>query len=249
MPPASGATSAAQTNWPGLSFSTVSSGESLPKGTCCAKAAPLSAAAPTNAVTNFIIGARCSQNSVARIVRERAPRSSPRHRARYEPDLKEDVLIASNAKSATDEQLACADKAVSFYTLELPLVVQPHDDAIPEARLSGPIQEGARAWLAARGLRAPKYQEGVTNDATFTRQVEHLCGRRAKGAFQSKFGFHALSPDWAKRELRSPKPGGDAFYCLMNLTAAAGFKVVLIGNEYYKLPVRRGSGHAAVAHC
>src|SRR5437762_778182 len=32
----------------------------------------------------------------------------------------EDILVATGVKSATDEQLRCADKAVGYYTLELP---------------------------------------------------------------------------------------------------------------------------------
>lgn len=156
--------------------------------------------------------------------------------SRYEADLEEDVLVASEATTPTDEQLACADKAVSFYTLELPPSVQARYAAIREARLSGLFQAEARDWLSARGLltRIPKYQEGLTDDAAFTRTVETLCGPRAKGAFQSKFGFHALSPDWAKRELNASRHGEEAFYCLMNITAVAGFKFGIIGNEYYQ---------------
>ena len=52
---------------------------------------------------------------------------------RYDADLDEDVLIATTVKSPTDEQLACADKAVSFYSLELPPNVQPHYEE-PQAK-------------------------------------------------------------------------------------------------------------------
>jgi hypothetical protein len=155
---------------------------------------------------------------------------------RYEADLQEDVLIASLAGTPTDKQLACADKAVSFYTLELPPSVQPRYDAMRDARLSGLFQAQARAWLSARGLlnQVPKYQEGVTDDAVFTRKLESLCGPRAKGAFQSKFGFHALSPEWVTRELNPPDRGEEVFSCLMNATTAVGYKVGFIGNEYYQ---------------
>lgn len=155
---------------------------------------------------------------------------------RYDALLDEDVLIASVAKAPTDEQLACADKAVSFYRLQLPANVQPRYDAMREARLNRAFQEQARAWLASRGLlnQVPNYQKGVTDDAAFTRQIETLCGPRAKGAFQSKFGFHALSPDWVKRELDPSERAGDVLTCLMNVTAAAGFEFGFIGNEYYR---------------
>lgn len=155
---------------------------------------------------------------------------------RYEADLQEDVLTANGAKSATDKQLACADKAASFYTLELPPTVQRRYDAIREARLSGVFQARAREWLSARGLlnRVPKYQEGITDDAAFTRQVEGLCGPRAKGAFDSKFGFHALSPEWIRRELDPSDRDEEPFFCLMNVTTAAGYKFGFIGSEYYQ---------------
>jgi hypothetical protein len=155
---------------------------------------------------------------------------------RYDADLDEDVLIATGAKSATDEQLACADRAVSYYTLQLSPNIQPHYDAKREARLSELFQTQARDWLAARGLlnRLPKYQEGVTNDAGFARQVESLCGPRAKGAFESKFGVHAFSPEWIRRELKPTASDQGVFWCLVSATTAAGFKVGFIGNEYYR---------------
>jgi len=155
---------------------------------------------------------------------------------RYDADLQEDILVAPDAKSATDAQLACADKAVGFYTLELPPSVQARFNAMRAARLSLEFQTQARAWLSARGLldQLPKYQEGVTDDAKFTSQVESLCGPRAKGAFESKFGFHTLSPEWVERELEPSDRNGDVFSCLMNVTSAAGFKIGFIGNEYYQ---------------
>jgi hypothetical protein len=155
---------------------------------------------------------------------------------RHDGELDEDVLIATSAQSATDEQLSCADKAASYYTVELPPNVQPRYDAICKARLSVAFREEARAWLSARGLLGllPRYQEGVTDDAAFTREIESLCGPRAKGAFESKFGFHALSPDWVEREMDPPGKGEAVFGCLMNATTAAGFQLGFIGNEYYQ---------------
>ncbi|MFL6800742.1 MAG: hypothetical protein ACJ8EQ_03115, partial [Sphingomicrobium sp.] len=63
--------------------------------------------------------------------------------------------------------------------------------------------------------------------------VESLCGPRANGAFQSQFGFHALSPDWVKRNLNPPDKGGEVLSCLMNVATVTGFKFGFIGNEYY----------------
>ena len=154
---------------------------------------------------------------------------------RYEPVLQDDLLIANEAKAATDEQLACADKAASYYNMELPPSVQARYDAIRKLRYSKLYQAEARDWLSVRGLlnKVPKYQTGVGNDATFTRQIESLCGPTAKGAFQSQFGFHALSPEWVKRELNPPDRGGEVLSCLLSATTVADFEVGFIGNEYY----------------
>ncbi|MCA1653944.1 MAG: hypothetical protein ABR588_00575 [Sphingomicrobium sp.] len=155
---------------------------------------------------------------------------------RYDADLHEDLLTATPVNLATDEQLACADKAASYYTLELPPSAQPRYDAIREARLSAVFKAQARVWLSARGLlnQVPEYRVGITNDALFTRRIESLCGPRARGAFQSKFGFHAVSPDWVKRNLNPPERGGEVLSCLMNVTTVAGFEFGFIGNECYQ---------------
>src|SRR5260221_3336947 len=151
---------------------------------------------------------------------------------RHDKDLDEDLLIATNTKSATDEQLACAEKAVSYYTLELTPTVQPHYDALREARFDAWFKDEARAWLSARGLlnRVPKYQQGVTDDGVFTRQVEGLCGPQTNGAFQSKYGFHALRPEWI-RQLGVPtnRQAIETMSCLTSATRVAGFKGHFIG--------------------
>jgi hypothetical protein len=155
---------------------------------------------------------------------------------RYEDELQSHILTVANAASATESQLACLDKATGWYDVELPTTVQPRFDAIREARASAIMAEEARKWLSARGLlaRVPKYVRGTTNEAAFTREVETLCGPRAKGAFQSQHGFHALSPDWAKGMGLPPSPEvQEAFACLLNVTTVAGFEVGFIGNEAY----------------
>jgi hypothetical protein len=155
----------------------------------------------------------------------------------YERDLQEDVLVASGAQSATDEQLACAYKVVGFfYTLELPPNVQPRFDAMLEAKADLWMKAQARDWLTAKSLfdRVPKYQKGITDDGAFTREVEALCGPQAKGAFGSKYGPHVLSPQWIKKVGLPPSAHDtDAMSCIFNVTAFAGFELGFIGNEYY----------------
>lgn len=155
----------------------------------------------------------------------------------YVRDFEEDVLVASSAQSVTDEQLACAYKVVGFYyTLELPPNVQPRFDALLGAKADVWMKSQAHEWLSARGLlnRVPKYQKGVTDDRVFARQVEVLCGKQAKGAFQSKYGLHALSPHWVARQLSPPGRGNEALSCLINVTTEAGYGFGFIGNGYHQ---------------
>jgi hypothetical protein len=155
---------------------------------------------------------------------------------RRETDWGEDdeVLVAPNALEATDEQLASADRAAAFYSLELPATLQARYDAIRAARISAELLEQSRARLAARGLleRVPPYQVGMTDEGAFTGAVEELCGPRAKGAFQSEHGFHAISPDWVRRELNPARDGGEPLTCILDVTRVAGFEVHFIGNAY-----------------
>ena len=99
------------------------------------------------------------------------------------------------------------------------------------------IKAEAREWLSKRGLldRVPKYVAGTTDDAAFTNAVELLCGPRTKGAFQSQYGSHALSPEWIKA-LGLPLKNEDmeAMSCLLNVTTVAGYSVGFIGNEAYR---------------
>ena len=152
---------------------------------------------------------------------------------RYDELLQSEVLAAALATSVTDDQLACADKAASYYDLELPAAVQLRYDAIRQERFAAHHLAQAKSWLSDRGLleRVPKYEPGVTDDETFTRQLEDLCGPRAKGAFQSRYGFHAISPDWVLRSLQPIERGAEVLDCLTNMAAVAGYKVYFIGNE------------------
>lgn len=154
--------------------------------------------------------------------------------ARFDAELDEDILVASEAGSATDSQLACADRAAGFYSLELPAKVQKRFDAMRNARLAVAARAQARAWISAHGLagRVPQYRKGVDDDAAFARRIERLCGRQARGAFQSRYGPHALSPDWAMRHLQNRR-AQSAVECLMNATTVAGFELFFIGNEAY----------------
>lgn len=151
----------------------------------------------------------------------------------YDEDMQSELLIAAGAASATDEQLACADEAAGYYYLLLPPDIQRRYHALRGARWSAQALIEARAWLGERGLleRVPKYEAGVTDDASFTRQLEELCGPRAKGAFQSEHGFHTLSPDWLHENSGAFEGYPEVLACLMHATQVAGYEIGFIGNE------------------
>lgn len=152
---------------------------------------------------------------------------------RYDDLLQSEVLSAPQATVATDEQLGCADKAVSYYDLELPSPVQPRYEAMRAKRAALLSRSEAKQWLAEQGLseRLPTFEKGVTDENAFSRSAEEVCGPRAKGAFDSAYGPHVLSPHWIERELGSGNFDSKAFRCLVSVAQAAGYDVGLVGNE------------------
>ncbi|HEX3421787.1 MAG TPA: hypothetical protein VHS33_00080 [Sphingomicrobium sp.] len=150
----------------------------------------------------------------------------------------EEVLVAAMALDATDEQLASADRAATVYLLELPATLQHRYDAIRGARIAAELLDQSRARLASCGLleRVPPYQAGVTDDEAFTRAVEELCGPRAKGAFGSKHGFHAISPDWVRRKLNVARDHGEPLTRILDVVRVARYEVHFVGNMWPHQP-------------
>ena len=68
-------------------------------------------------------------------------------------------------------------------------------------------------------------------------RLKRYAARRQRELFQSKYGFHALSPDWVRQLGLPPKRTGmETLSCLMNATAFAGFTFGFIGNEAFGPP-------------
>lgn len=155
---------------------------------------------------------------------------------RFDDLLQSHVLTIANAASASDLQLQCIDSAASYHDVELPAAVQVRFNAIREARWSSFALTEARSWLSQRGLldRVPTFVPGKTDDAAFARQLEELCGPTARGAFQSTYGPHVISPEWIMALGMPPKhKNQEALTCLLNVTRVAGFSIGFIGNEAY----------------
>lgn len=150
---------------------------------------------------------------------------------RSDTELDTDVLIVGGSAPVSDQQLACINKAASFYDVVLPSFAQLRFNAIREAQSAALMASEARKWLKAHDLldQIPQYEAGVTDDAAYGRRVEKLC--RADGAFQSSYGPHALSPEWAVQHASDDDLEGGPLACLLNVTWATGFKMGFIGNE------------------
>jgi hypothetical protein len=150
---------------------------------------------------------------------------------RSDAELDTDVLIVGGSAPVSDQQLACINKAASFYDVELPSSAQPRFNAIREAHSAALMASEARKWLKAHDLldQIPKYEAGVTDDAAFGRRVEKLC--RADGALRSSYGPHALSPEWTMQHASDAHLEDGPLACLLNVTWATGFKMGFIGNE------------------
>jgi hypothetical protein len=150
---------------------------------------------------------------------------------RSDAELDTDVLIVGGSAPVSDQQLACINKAASFYDVELPSPAQPRFNAIREAHSAALMASEARKWLKAHDLldQIPKYEAGVTDDAAYGRKVEKLC--RADGALRSAYSPHALSPEWAMQHTSDDRLEDGPLACLLKVTWATGFKMGFIGNE------------------
>ncbi len=150
---------------------------------------------------------------------------------RSDAQLDTDTLVIAGTAPLSDQQLACIDKAASFYDVELQPPAQARFNAVREARSAALMASEARKWLKTHDLldRLPVYRPGVTDDVAFGREVETLCN--AKGAFRSRYGPHVLSPDWIMSRANESHPDMKPMQCLLAVSAASGFKMGFIGNE------------------
>ncbi|WP_145923378.1 hypothetical protein [Sphingopyxis macrogoltabida] len=154
-------------------------------------------------------------------------------------DIRYDDLLQSHiltVHDATEGQLQCIEKAAGYYDIELPPELQKRFSEIRAAKYSAVYREQAVAWLSKRGLlnKVPKYRAGETNEATFARELEAICGPAAKGALQSRYGPRTISPEWVKKMPLPFRPqDAEAMSCLMAAASVAGWDLGIIGNEAF----------------
>ena len=153
--------------------------------------------------------------------------------ARYDDQIQDHVLHVEDS-APPDESLACAAdvSSVTGYWIELPENSRDayfaHYRRVSRQR----SQEWARERLTQQGLlaAAPVYVPGETDDKEFADRLESLCGDAAKGALQSEFGPHAISPAWAQSRDGKLDETAEVMMCLMTYAAAAGYEMHFIGN-------------------
>lgn len=102
----------------------------------------------------------------------------------YERKLDAYVVVVSGTQALSDDHLSCAARVSldTDYTIIFPASLSQRYDQIywPMAEEAGRRQ--ARAWLAKRGLKLPPYAKG-TDQLSYARKLERMCGPKAKGAF------------------------------------------------------------------
>lgn len=159
-------------------------------------------------------------------------------RPRFDDGLEEDVIEVSDVTSASEAELRCAalaSLATSYFVAFPPAVEQVY---LPlYQRLSNEQQKAtARIWLDRRGLlaRLPPYDPAATDEASFARALERLCGRKAAGALHPMHGMATFSPGavWTltKRGFSKGKLDDETFRCLVNPATASGYRIGFIGN-------------------
>ena len=163
-------------------------------------------------------------------------------RSRFDDTLQEDVIEVSDVSSASTEQLQCVALASldSHYYVTFPEPMYQAYAALYWRMSEERGKADAKAWLEKRGLlsRLPTFDPKRSDEATFARSLEKLCGPKAAGTLKA-MGGGATFTDGA---LGTFEKGGyikgrldeDAMWCLINAATASGYRLGFIGNEAYR---------------
>jgi hypothetical protein len=152
---------------------------------------------------------------------------------RDDRELQEDVLVVSGINEASERQLRCAAETSlsSIMYVEFPNSLNQRYEQLYWRMEKDKDLRNARVWLEQRGLLAklPTYRKGKVDDLVFARQLESLCGPKAKGIFIRDRGIITMklgAPD-------NPSMDDQTLVCLTNVANVSGFPVGFIGNEFY----------------
>lgn len=146
----------------------------------------------------------------------------------YDGLLQQYIVVVPGIQDAPDAQLRCAAEVSlkTDYHVDFRVPLNRRYEQIYWPTAEGETRADARQWLARRGLlsKLPSYASGKTDDLAFARQLEGLCGPRAKGAFEVEQG--TLMMRMRRLDARTAR-------CLMNAQVASGLPTAFSGNGYY----------------
>ncbi|RST29417.1 hypothetical protein HMF7854_00140 [Sphingomonas ginkgonis] len=147
-------------------------------------------------------------------------------RPKFDDTQQEDVVEVSKVASASKEQLECVARASlqTHYYVTLPAPVEQTYQTLYWQMSRERDKADAKAWLDKRGLlaRLPLYDPKRSDEATFARTLEKLCGPRATGSLKTMEEHSAGNLD------------EETLWCLVNAASASGYPLGFIGNEAYK---------------
>ncbi|MBA2467276.1 MAG: hypothetical protein H0V46_06705 [Sphingomonas sp.] len=163
-------------------------------------------------------------------------------RARFDDTLQEDVVEILDVSFSSEKQLRCVAEASlqSHYYVTFPAPVEQTYQSLYWRMSRDRDKANARAWLEKRGLlgRLPAYDPKRSDEITFVRTLESLCGPKAAGTLKPMGGMAAFADGalgtLGKGTLSAGKLGDETLWCLMNAVSASGYALGFIGNEAYQ---------------
>lgn len=163
-------------------------------------------------------------------------------RPRFDDTLQEDVVEVLDVASASEEQLRCVALASlqSHYYVTFPAPVEQTYQTLYWGMSREHDKADARAWLEKRGLlsRLPTYDPKRSDETTFARTLETLCGPKAAGTLKPMRGMATFEDGalgtFEKGGYSAGKLDDETLWCLVNAASASGYPLGFIGNEAYQ---------------
>lgn len=163
-------------------------------------------------------------------------------RPRFDDELQQNVIEVSDVASASTEQLRCVALASlrSHYYVMFPGPVEQTYQSLYWRMSQEREKADARVWLEKRGLlsRLPAFDPQRSDNRTFARALERLCGPKAAGTLEpigemATFKAGTLGAVENSMHLEG-KLDAETLSCLLNAAAASGYSIGFIGNEAFQ---------------
>jgi hypothetical protein len=155
-------------------------------------------------------------------------------------DLQEQVVQVTGVTEVPEAKMRCAVQ-VSLDTVRYVIFPEPANteywrlysemEGKGDDREAAWMQGEARDWLQQHGLlaRLPAYEKGQTDELAFARQLEGLCGSKAKGTFRLFKGHVVL---WPALPGKKGSMDFSTMECLISAAEVSGMPFGFVGNEY-----------------